>query len=87
MEVRFNADGARVAAVPANKPAERPSKVAEDKAVFAEAAALERALEDTPDVRVEEVERAQRAVGEPDYPPRETLRKIANLLAIEFSEP
>ena len=86
MEVRLDANAAKVIAASTPKPAERPSKPAEDKVVFTEATSLETALEKTPAVRSEVVERAKHMVGDPTYPPRETLRKIASLLAIHLTE-
>jgi hypothetical protein len=50
---------------------------------FDNADALEKALERTPDVRSEVVERGKQLVADQTYPPRETLQRIAALLAME----
>ncbi len=52
---------------------------------FEAAAAVDSALERTPDVRPEVVERARRLVESPHYPPPETIRRIANLLALHLN--
>ena len=57
-----------------------------DSARFDGAAALDRALADTPDRRVDQVERARRLLGEAGYPPAETIRRIASLLATKLGD-
>jgi hypothetical protein len=52
-----------------------------DAANFAHAAALDRALQDTPDVRTNEVERARELINDPAYPSRAINRRVATLLA------
>jgi hypothetical protein len=73
------------------RPVERPerapakTKAPESRVEFSQAAALEKALANTPEVRPERVDQARRLVGDPEYPPRETLQRIATLLAIKLS--
>lgn len=55
-----------------------------DTAQFDRAAALNRALADTPDVRPSEVERARDLIGDVSYPPPETIKRIASLLALNL---
>jgi len=86
MEIKLDLNAGRVAAVGASTPAARATEAPGEKSDFREAAALERALKATPDVRPDVVEEAKRVVGEPDYPPRETLQKIATLLALQFNQ-
>ncbi|HEY1171413.1 MAG TPA: hypothetical protein VGH19_08605 [Verrucomicrobiae bacterium] len=38
----------------------------------------------TPDVRADVIARAKKLVADPAYPPTETIRKIANLLAVNL---
>ncbi len=82
MEVRLETNGVRAPAAPAAKPAEKASKTVEQKVSFNDAEALEKALQETPEVRTDVVDNAKRLIGDPTYPPRETLQKIAHLLAI-----
>jgi len=55
-----------------------------DSVRFDGAAALNRALADTPDRRADQVERARQLLGEASYPPAETIRRIASLLATKL---
>lgn len=82
MEVRLDINGVRTPAPPVAKPAGKASKTVEEKISFNDAATLEKALQETPEVRTDVVDNAKRLIGDPTYPPRETLQKIANLLAI-----
>jgi hypothetical protein len=54
--------------------------------VFENSRALETRLGGIPNVRTEVVEHGRRLVGDPAYPPRETLQRIANLLAMEMQK-
>jgi hypothetical protein len=63
-----------------------PVKVAADSVNFNRTAHLERMLRDEKDVRAEEVERALSLVGQVSYPPQQTIRRIAALLAIEMPQ-
>jgi len=47
--------------------------------------ALTHALRDTPEIRADIVRRATELVGEPTYPPPETIRQISHLLAIQMN--
>jgi len=51
---------------------------------FEQAAQLNQALRETPEVRPEAVARAQHLIGDVRYPPDETLQSIARLLAIQL---
>lgn len=57
-----------------------------DTAQFDRATALNRALEDTPDLRPAEVERARGLIGDVSYPPPETIKRIASLLALNTQD-
>ena len=48
--------------------------------------ALEAKLRNLPDVRETEVSRAKALAEKPPYPPAETVRRIANLLATNIKE-
>lgn len=85
MEIKLDVNAAKVRAVTPPAQVERPSKVAEAKVEFKEAAALERTLKETPEVRSDEVERAKKLVADASYPPREAIQKLSTLLAIKLS--
>lgn len=57
-----------------------------DTAQFDRTTALNRALADTPDLRPAEVERARDLIGDVSYPPPETIKRIASLLATNLSD-
>lgn len=61
--------------------AAKPGGDSSDSARFEAAAALERALSDTPEVRASEVERARDLIADKNYPPPATLKLIGSLLA------
>jgi hypothetical protein len=63
------------------KPATRPVA---DEVNFKRSAELTAALSATPEVRNEVIARLAPEVGHPSYPPRETLHRIAELLAINM---
>lgn len=85
MDIKLDVNAAKVRAVTAPTPVERPSKAAEAATDFREAAALERALKNTPDVRAAEVERGRKLLAETNYPPREAIQKLSTLLAMKLS--
>ena len=86
MEIQPNLNATRVGPTQAARPAVRSARTAEDKASFSAATALDQALQNTPAQRVDVVEKAKRLVGDPTYPPRETLQKIATLLAMHWDQ-
>lgn len=66
----------------AHQPPPRALARTGDEVSLEQSAALLTALADTPDVRPEEVERAKQLIGDVRWPPEETIRRIAELLAI-----
>ncbi len=66
--------------------ATRRSAPPAEEASFSRLDNLRLALDQTPAVRDTEVLRAKKLVGDVQYPPDETVRRIANLLAIHLSE-
>ena len=66
--------------VPPNRPAAKPAAPGET-AAFTHSTALETALQGTPDVRPEAVERAKGLINDAAWPPAETIRAISDLLA------
>lgn len=61
----------------------RPDRKA-DMVDLAGAAAVDRALDATPDIRPEAVARARKLIGDPAYPPRETIVRLSHLLALHL---
>jgi hypothetical protein len=90
MEVSFhlrNLDTVSVAAPVRNAPKETPMSTPDHEQVAIEnSRALTIALQETPEIRAEIVRRATELVGEPGYPPPETIRKISHLLAIQLDQ-
>jgi hypothetical protein len=62
----------------------RSANLEKSELSFAESDSLDRSLSKVPDVRTEEVARARSLVADPSYPPRETIRRLSNLLAMEM---
>jgi hypothetical protein len=50
---------------------------------FEDSHSLESRLSSVPDVRPEKVDDARRMAGDPAYPPRETIKRLAALLAMD----
>lgn len=63
--------------------ARRPKETTE-QVNFAQSAAVEQALQKSPNVRTDAVERAKALVGNISYPPPETIRRLSNLLAMHL---
>lgn len=85
IQMNHNTGGVRPAAVgglPPQRPEPTPSK--DEMVNLAGAAAVDRALEKTPDIRADVVERARKLVADPAYPPRETILRLSHLLAIRL---
>jgi hypothetical protein len=82
MEIHFNNIN-RMNKPPA-APASSPLQPARDGVLFAGAAALNRALEETPDIRAERLQPLRHYVSSPDYPPADVLREVADLLAAQI---
>lgn len=66
--------------------AEKPRPPDKDTTEFQAVDSLRRALDAEADVREKMVQRGRELVGDPVYPPPETLRGIAKLLALGLSE-
>lgn len=86
MEIKINRNIDSVTRVPSTPAkASRPIDADAALSVFENSHALEARLEAIPDVRSDRVETGRRLVGDPTYPPRETIQRIATLLAVELS--
>jgi hypothetical protein len=88
MEIKLNSNIDSVARVSNTQPkASRPIDSDPDVAVFETSRALEARLQSLPDVRANVVEHGRRLAGDPAYPPRETIQRIAALLALDKGIP
>ncbi len=86
MEIKLHTNVDSVARVSNNNTqakASRPIDSDSDVSVFESSRALEARLKDLPDVRADKVDEGKRLIGDPEYPPRETIRRIAALLALD----
>lgn len=84
MEIKLNANLDSVvrltnAQPKASRPVDRTSALSE----FENSHALEARLQELPDLRPDKTDQAKRLVGDPTYPPRETIQRLAALLAID----
>lgn len=87
MEIKINRNIDSVARVLNTQPkASRPIDSDSALSAFENSRALEARLEQLPDVRSEKLETGRRLVGDPAYPPRETIQRIAALLAMEVQK-
>jgi hypothetical protein len=86
MEINTNINTGAAGRVAPSRPTVPAAKVVTDEAVFAQSSALNDAVNSLPASRVEAVERARSLVADVNYPPRETIQKISNLLAMHLVE-
>lgn len=87
MEIRINSgidSVARVASAPAK--ASRPIDSDAALSAFENSRSLEERLGQLPDVRPEKLDEAKRMAGDPAYPPRETIKRLAVLLAMNDTQ-
>jgi hypothetical protein len=87
MEIKPNTNIDFVARVPHTAP--KASRSVDSEAAVSEfesSRSLDGKLNDVPDIRSDRVENAKRMVGDPAYPPRETIHRIAALLALDVTE-
>jgi len=84
MEIKLSHNLAAVSRL-ANGPARpRETQAGGDAAAFDRAEALNQALAATPDVRPEVVARTRALVADANYPPRETIERLATLFALNL---
>lgn len=82
MEINLNSNVGPVPKPTGPRPTARPANAEFVAAEFSQTAALESALRVTPEVRPEVVARAKRLIADVQYPPAETIRQLASLLAM-----
>jgi hypothetical protein len=86
MEIKPNYQAASVDPTQAGRPAAKPAKSDDQSVDFSGSQRLEENLRNLPDVRPEVVQRGRELVSDSNYPPPEGIRRISQLLAINFSE-
>jgi len=64
-----------------------PPPKEEAAAAFHDSEALNQAIHDLDEVRTEKIERAMNLVGQVQWPPGDTIRRIAHLLAAKMRRP
>lgn len=84
MEVKANKNVDVAQRVNINRTKPRPAAVESDTASFSRAAALDQAMQATPEVRPEAVARAKELLSDVKYPPAATIKGIAALLALKL---
>jgi hypothetical protein len=87
MEINLNPPVETAAKVVSGPVRPKEAAARTDDVVLDQSQALEARLAEAPEVRTEAVERGKALATDPRYPPAETIRKIANLLAINFDSP
>jgi hypothetical protein len=80
MRIEPNSEPMGMRGIQSRTPAAQPP-VAQDKLDLGAAAKLNRALEQTPDVRADKVARAKALVADQSYPPKAVLGQVAEALA------
>ncbi|MSU21796.1 MAG: hypothetical protein EXS30_10430 [Pedosphaera sp.] len=86
MEIHSHLNTGRIEGVGSSRPTQQAARVLADKVDLSSAGALDEALRNTPEVRIDSVQRAREMVNDPAYPPRETIRQIARLVASTLPE-
>ena len=87
MEIRPNTNIDSVTRVKnAPSPPSRPIHADASVSAFEGSRALEAQLSDVPEARPDRVARARHLIGDPAYPPRETIQKLAVLLAMSAKD-
>jgi hypothetical protein len=86
MEIKPNYQAPQVGAAQAGRPAPRPVPDESGQVDFSDSSRLEQQLQNLPDVRPEAVQRGRELVADKQYPPQEGIRKISQLLAMNFAD-
>ena len=85
MEVKLDTNVSPVSLRPLSKPTTPPVPPT-DSIRFDGADQLNQSLQATPEVRRETVDRAQQLIGDVNYPPPQTIRRLAALLAMHLDQ-
>jgi hypothetical protein len=83
MEIKLNVNS-DLANRPVDRPAARPVGPVRNPEAFENLDALQREMDAIPVIRPEAVARGQELLSNVDYPPDETIRSLATLLAMKL---
>jgi hypothetical protein len=86
MEINLNTSAASAVGADRLRPRAPTPPPTDGETSFGDSAALTEALQSTPAVRTEAVERARNLVADPIYPPPELINGVARLLASKIQE-
>lgn len=86
MEIRSNYGSQPVNPTSAGKPAVRPGQSNEPAVDFSSSQKLEQQLQSLPDARPEVVQRGRELVSSVNYPAKEGIDRISQLLAIKLHD-
>lgn len=86
MEIRSNYGSQPVNPAHTGKPAVRPGQSSESTVDISSSQKLEEKLQSLPDARPEVVQRGRELVSDVNYPPKEGIDRISQLLAIKFND-
>ena len=84
MEIKLNAQVDSLPPLAAGKSKPRAVSEPVDQVSLDQSQALDQRLQDEPAVRADKVANAKELVSSINYPPQETIKKIANLLAMNL---
>ena len=85
MEIKLNTNVDPVGRMDRAQPKKVDAQVESEGVAFSRAEKLNQALRDTPEVRTDSVAKGQAVVSQTEYPPKETIKKIATLLAVNLA--
>lgn len=86
MEIKLESHVTPIDRGSANRAPQR-ARTPADSTRFHQAEQLSQALRAAPDARPEAVERAEHLIGDVNYPPRETIQRLATLMAMHLDSP
>ena len=86
MEINLNSNIESLGRIAGSQPKRLETKTESGATAFGQSEALNQALQQTPNVRPEVVATAQSAVNSSHYPPAETIKQIATLLALHMNQ-
>ena len=86
MEVNPNIRATGVLRTPVSLPVKPARTASAGSPSFADSEAVDRALQQAPDVRADKVAQATLLANDDQYPPLSTIRAIAHLLAVDLDK-
>ena len=86
MQININSSPTPVGGVETAAKTVKRAVTEADSAAFSHVDELEKSMSDQEDTRAEEVQKAKALVNQNQWPPAETMRRLANLLAISMDQ-